>query len=139
MEWLKAFHIMAVIAWMAGLFYLPRLYVYHADAKVGSEMSATFKIMEERLLRIIMNPAMMIVWITGITLVAWQGVHNQLWFIVKFALVAAMTYFHIKLSIWRKEFAADANTRENGYYRRANEIPTVLMALIVLMVVLKPF
>jgi protoporphyrinogen IX oxidase len=139
MLWLKAFHIMAVIAWMAGLFYLPRLYVYHADAKVGSEMSATFKIMEERLLRFIMNPAMMIVWLTGLTLVVWQGAHKEIWFLVKFALVVAMTVFHVKLSSWRKEFAADANTRDNGFYRRVNEIPTALMALIVLMVVLKPF
>lgn len=139
MLWLKAFHIMAVIAWMAGLFYLPRLFVYHADAKVGSETSQTFKIMEERLLRIIMSPAMMIVWLTGLTLVAWQGVHNQLWFILKFLLVIGMTVFHTKLSTWRKEFAADANTRDNGFYRRVNEIPTALMALIVLLVVVKPF
>lgn len=139
MLWLKAFHIMAVIAWMAGLFYLPRLYVYHSGAKKGSEMSETFKIMEERLLRFIMNPAMMIVWLTGLTLVMWQGVHKELWFLVKFALVVAMTVFHVKLSIWRKEFAADANTRDDGFYRRVNEIPTALMAIIVLMVVLKPF
>jgi protoporphyrinogen IX oxidase len=139
MLWLKALHIMAVIAWMAGLFYLPRLYVYHADAKSGSETSETFKVMELRLLRIIMNPAMIVVWITGPLLAVMQGVYMEGWFLAKMLLVVAMTVFHIKLAIWRKEFAADANTRPNKYYRIANEFPTVLMAVIVLLVILKPF
>jgi protoporphyrinogen IX oxidase len=139
MLWLKALHIMAVIAWMAGLFYLPRLYVYHADAKAGSELSETFKVMEQRLLRIIMNPAMMVVWITG-PLLAWmQGVYLEGWFLAKMLLVVAMTVFHVKLSVWRKEFAADTNSRPNTYYRMANEFPTILMAVIVLLVILKPF
>ena len=139
MLWLKALHIMAVIAWMAGLFYLPRLYVYHADAKPGSELSETFKVMEQRLLRIIMNPAMIVVWITGPLLAVMQGVYLEGWFLAKMLLVVAMTVFHIKLAIWRKEFAADANTRPNKYYRMANEFPTVLMAVIVLLVIVKPF
>lgn len=139
MLWLKALHIIAVIAWMAGLFYLPRLFVYHADAKAGSELSETFKVMEQRLLRIIMNPAMMVVWITG-PLLAWiQGVYGEGWFLAKFLLVIAMTGFHGTLSKWRKEFAADSNVRPAKFYRMANEFPTILMAIIVLIVVLKPF
>ena len=139
MLWLKAFHIMAVIAWMAALFYLPRLYVCHADARPGSELSETLKVMEERLLRIIMNPAMMVVWITG-PLLAWvEGVYMQGWFMAKFLLVVLMSGFHGALSKWRKDFAADANTRPAKTYRIANEFPTILMALIVLLVVLKPF
>ena len=139
MLWLKALHIMAMIAWMAGLFYLPRLYVYHADAKPGSELSETLKVMEVRLLRIIINPAMMTVWVTG-PLLAWmQGVYTEGWFLAKVLLVVVMSGFHGTLSKWRKEFAADANTRPAKYYRMANEFPTVLMALIVLLVVLKPF
>ncbi len=137
--WLKAFHIMAVIAWMAGMFYLPRLYVYHADAKPGSEMSETFKVMEIRLLKIIMNPAMIAVWITGPLLAGMQGVITDGWFLAKMALVLAMSAFHGNLSKWRKDFAADANTRPAKFYRLANEFPTVLMALIVLLVILKPF
>lgn len=137
--WLKAFHIMAVIAWMAGMFYLPRLYVYHADAKPGSELSETFKVMEQRLLRIIINPAMIAVWLTG-PLLAWmQGVTTGGWFAAKMALVLAMSAFHGSLSKWRKEFAADQNTRPAKFYRTVNEVPTLLMAAIVLLVVLKPF
>jgi len=139
MLWLKALHIMAVIAWMAGLFYLPRLYVYHADAKAGSELAETFKIMEQRLLRIIMNPAMITVWITGIALAGMQGVYLDGWFLAKFALVVVMTGFHMALAKWRRRFAADANTRPNRFYRIANEFPTILMAGIVLLVILKPF
>jgi protoporphyrinogen IX oxidase len=139
MLWLKAFHIMAVIAWMAGLFYLPRLYVYHADAKAGSELSETLKVMEERLLRIIMTPAMLAVWITGPLLVWLQGNYSDGWFLAKFVLVFVMTGFHGTASKWRKEFAVDANTRPAKFYRMANEFPTILMALIVLLVVVKPF
>ena len=139
MLWLKALHIMAVIAWMAGLFYLPRLYVYHADAKAGSELAETFKVMENRLLRIIMNPAMIVVWLTGPILAYVQGVYADGWLIAKFVLVLVMTGFHGALSKWRKEFAADANVRPGKFYRMANEFPTILMALIVLLVVLKPF
>ena len=137
--WLKAVHIMAVIAWLAGLFYLPRLFVYHADAKPGSELSETFKVMEQRLLKIIMTPAMIAVWITG-PLLAWmQGVYADGWFLAKMALVIAMTAFHGHLGKWRKEFAAGANTRPAKFYRTINELPTVLMAAIVLLVILKPF
>ena len=139
MLWLKAFHIMAVIAWMAGLFYLPRLYVYHAEAKAGSELSETLKVMEQRLLRIIMNPAMIAVWLTGPLLAVMQGVYGQGWFMAKFVLVFIMTGFHGALSKWRKEFSSDGNMRPAKFYRMINEVPTVLMAVIVLLVVLKPF
>ena len=141
MLWLKALHIMAVIAWMAGLFYLPRLYVYHADAKPGSELSETFKVMEQRLLRIIMNPAMLTVWVTGPLLAGMQGkdVYTAGWFLAKMLLVVLMTGFHMALAKWRKEFASGTNTRPGTFYRMANEFPTVLMALIVLLVILKPF
>ena len=139
MLWLKAFHIMAVIAWMAGLFYLPRLYVYHADAKPGSELSETFKVMEYRLLRIIMGPAMIAVWISG-PLLAWmQDVYFEPWFLAKMAFVVTLTWFHHALARWRKDFAAGANTRPSKFYRRVNEVPTALMAGIVLLVILKPF
>ncbi len=139
MLWLKALHIMAVIAWLAGLFYLPRLFAYHADAKPGSEMSETFKTMEYRLLRIIMNPAMMLVWITGPWLAWLQGVYLEGWFLAKFALVVVLTGFQHALGLWRKAFAADRNTRPARFYRIANEVPTLLMVGIVILVVVKPF
>lgn len=139
MLWLKALHVMAVIAWMAGLFYLPRLFVYHADAKPDSEMSETFKTMERRLLKIIMTPAMAVVWITGPLLAWWQGVYLEFWFLAKMVLVLAMSAFHGKLAKWQREFAAGVNTRPNTFYRTANEVPTLLMAAIVILVVVKPF
>jgi putative membrane protein len=139
MLWLKAFHIMAVIAWMAGLFYLPRLFVYHAEAKRGSELSETFKVMERRLLKIIMNPAMIVVWITGPWLAWVQGAYIDLWLWLKIALVGALTAFHHQLALWGKDFASDVNTKSAQFLRLANELPTLLLAAIVLLVVLKPF
>ncbi len=137
--WIKAFHIIAVIAWMAGLFYLPRLFVYHAAAETGSVQSETFKVMEQRLLRIIMNPAMILTWIFGLTL-AWQGnVWSEPWLHAKLALVVAMTIFHMWLSACWRRFAADANTYPARTYRLANELPTVLLVGIVILVVVKPF
>lgn len=139
---LKAFHVMAVIAWMAGLFYLPRLYVYHADASPGSELSETLKIMERRLLRAITTPAMLVSWILGLVIatgfgaVDWAGDH---WFHVKLMLVAAMTVFHMALARWRKDFEADRNRHSARYYRIANEVPTLLMIGIVIMVIVRPF
>jgi protoporphyrinogen IX oxidase len=137
--WLKALHVMAVISWMAGLFYLPRLMVYHVDAEKGSVQSETFKIMEYRLLRYIMNPAMVVVWITGPVL-AWQmGMLNDYWLWAKFMLVAAMTDFHHRLARWVKLFKADQNTRDGKFFRIANEVPTLLMVGIVILVIVKPF
>ena len=137
--WLKALHIVAVISWMAGLLYLPRLFVYHCDAEKGGKQSETFKVMEYRLLRYIMNPAMIVVWITG-PLLAWQmGIYFDRWFIAKFALVCALSGFHHALGLWRKDFANDCNTRAPRFFRIANEVPTLLMVAIVILVVVKPF
>jgi putative membrane protein len=137
--WLKAMHVIAVISWMAGLLYLPRLFVYHCAAEKGSKQSETFKVMEHRLLRYIMNPAMIVVWVTG-PLLAWQlGVHKDGWFIAKLGLVVLLTIFHHALGYWRKDFAEDRNVQDARFYRIANEVPTVLMIGIVILVVVKPF
>ena len=136
--WLKALHIIAVIAWMAGLLYLPRLMVYHCECEAGSKQSETFKVMEGRLLRVIMNPAMIVVWITG-PLLAWQmGVLADGWLLAKFVLVCGLTGFHHALGLWRKAFSADRNTREAKFFRLVNEVPTLLMIGIVILVVVKP-
>jgi protoporphyrinogen IX oxidase len=139
MLWLKAFHIMAVVAWFAGLFYLPRLFVYHAGAKPGSELSETLKVMEHRLLTAIMTPAMAAVWILGLTLAYWEGAFSDGWLHAKLALVFLLSGFQGALSRWTRDFAADRNTRSAKFYRVANEVPTVFLILIVLLVVLKPF
>jgi putative membrane protein len=139
MLWLKAFHIMAVIAWFAGLFYLPRLFVYHADAKPGSELDATFKVMERRLYNAIMQPAMIAVWVTGPLLAYMMGVLTEGWLIAKFTLVFFLSGFQGALGTWVKTFAADRNTRSARFYRVANEVPTLFLIAIVLLVVLKPF
>jgi protoporphyrinogen IX oxidase len=139
MLWLKALHVMAVIAWLAGLFYLPRLFVYHAEAAPGSQTSETFKTMERRLLRIIMNPAMVVVWITGPWLAWWEGVYLDGWLMAKVVLVGLLTYYHHLLGRWRKDFLEDRNRRPPKFYRMANEVPTLLMIGIVILVVVKPF
>lgn len=139
MLWLKALHIITVIAWFAGLFYLPRLFVYHADAKPGSELSETLKVMEQRLLRLIMNPAIIAVWITGPWLAWVEGVYMDGWLQAKFALVVLLTGYHHALGRWRKDFAADRNTHSAKYYRIANEVPTLFLVGIVILVVVKPF
>lgn len=139
--WIKAAHIVSVVAWMAGLLYLPRLFVYHADAPPGSELSETFKVMERRLLRGIMNPAMAATYVFGFLLAAVSGmvVWGAGWFHIKLVLVAALTLAHHRLARWRKEFAADANRRPARFYRLVNEVPTVLLIGIVIMVVVRPF
>lgn len=139
--YIKAFHVIAMVAWMAGMFYLPRLYVYHVDAKPGSELSETLKIMENRLLRYIVNPAMILTWVLGLALIfAFDVIDLRTagWLHVKITLVVLLTVFHIMLARWRKDFAADRNVRSGGFYRVANEIPTVLLILIVIMVIVKP-
>ena len=138
--WLKALHILSVIAWMAGLLYLPRLFVYHADARPGSEMSETFKVMERRLLRGIMNPAMIGTYVFGIALAATPGAVDwgRGWIYVKLAAVIALTVIHHRLGLWRKDFAGDRNTRPARFYRFVNEVPTLLLILIVIMVVVRP-
>ena len=139
--WLKTLHILSVIAWMAGLLYLPRLFVYHAAARPGSDASETFKVMERRLLRGIMNPALVGTYLFGVLLAATPGVvdWSEGWIYVKLAAVLALTAIHHRLSLWRQDFAADRNTRSAGFYRTINEVPTLLLILIVVMVVVRPF
>ncbi len=140
--WTKAFHVMAVIAWMAGLFYLPRLYVYHCTVKRGSSESERFKVMERRLLKQIVNPAMMATWTLGLLLVLTPGVVSWWplnWWHVKFLSVLLMTGFHGAASKWRREFMEDRNRKPERFYRIANEVPTALMFVIVIMVIVKPF
>jgi putative membrane protein len=137
--WLKAFHIIAVIAWMAGMLYLPRLFVYHCEAEVGSKQSETFKVMERRLLRAIINPAMIVSWVLGLWL-AWSeelfGVH---WFQAKLVLALALSAVHGLLSRWTRDFATDRNPHSQRFYRIINEVPTLLMVGIVILVIVKPF
>ena len=139
--WIKALHIMAVIAWMAGLFYLPRLFVYHAErATVGSELDQTFQGMEEKLLRVIMNPAMIVAWIAGLVMLAMGAFDwGAVWSWVKLLSVVAMTWAHMWMAARRKEFARGENTRTGRTYRMFNEVPTVLMVLIVVSVIVRPF
>jgi protoporphyrinogen IX oxidase len=138
--WFKALHIIAMVAWMAGMLYLPRLYVYHASAEKGSDKSETFKVMERRLLRAIMNPAMIVTFlIGGLMIAANPAIMQQGWIHVKLALVLGMAGIHGFYAICRKDFERDMNTRSPAYYKIWNEIPTVLMIVIVLLAVAKPF
>ena len=143
-EWIKAIHIIAVIAWMAGMLYLPRLFVYHCAAEIGSVQSETFKVMERRLLRAIINPAMIATWVFGLWL-AWLGPDSRYgwfasgWLWAKIILVLGLSAVHGLLARWMKDFAHDRNRHSQRFYRIINEVPTILMILIVLLVVLKPF
>ena len=139
--WIKAMHIVSVVAWLAGLLYLPRLFVYHAAAAKGSELSETFKTMERRLLRGIMNPAMIAVYVFGALLLLTPGIvdWSRGWIWAKLALVGALTIFHHLLGRWRKEFAEDRNSRPQRFYRAVNEVPTLLLIAIVILVAVKPF
>jgi protoporphyrinogen IX oxidase len=138
-EWIKALHVIAVISWMAGMLYLPRLFVYHCEAEIGSKQSETFKIMERRLLKAIINPAMAVTWLAGLYL-AWSAHwYTAGWFHAKFALVILMSGVHGFFSRCVKDFAADKNVRSQKFYRIINEVPTVLLILIVILVVVKPF
>jgi len=139
--WVKAFHVVSVIAWMAGLLYLPRLFVYHADETIGSPSAATFKTMERRLLRAIMNPAMVAVFVFGTLLALTPGVVDWAsgWIYAKLVLVAGLAAVHHALARWRKDFADDRNRRPVRFYRMVNEVPTVLMIAVVILVIVKPF
>lgn len=140
-EWFKALHVISVIAWMAGMLYLPRLYVYHADAAPGSDKSETFKIMERRLLKAITTPAMVASFIFGGLMLATPGAidWSMGWVWAKIALIVAMTAMHGFLGKWRKDFEADLNTRPGKFYRMMNEVPTLLMIFVVILVIVKPF
>ncbi|MEA2875703.1 MAG: protoporphyrinogen oxidase [Hyphomicrobiales bacterium] len=137
--WLKAFHVIAVIAWMAGMLYLPRLFVYHCEAEPGSKQSETFKVMERRLLRAIINPAMAVTWVLGLWL-AWEGgFFRSGWLHGKLLLVLILSGMHGLFSRYVREFAEDRNVHSQKFYRIVNEVPTVLMIGIVILVVVKPF
>ncbi len=138
----KALHLISVIAWMAALFYLPRLFVYHVSAAKGSDKSETFKIMERRLLKIIANPAMILSWFFALILIFYFksiDFSTDIWFHVKLLLVIAMSALHMMLARYVKVFARDENRRSARFYRIINEVPTVLMILIVLLVIVRPF
>jgi len=137
----KSLHVIGVISWMAGLLYLPRLFVYHCTADAGSDKSETFKIMERRLMRVIMNPAMLISYLFGIAMLVQAGpsIWSHGWLVVKLTGVAGLTVFHMKLAAWRRLFEQDQNVRSEKFFRLMNEIPTMLMVLIVFMVILQPF
>jgi protoporphyrinogen IX oxidase len=137
--WLKALHVIVVIAWMAGMLYLPRFFVYHADAPKGSALSETFKVMERRLLKAIVNPSMILVFLTGFALVYLTGDWRDGWWQAKFVLVLGLAGLHGYFARCVRTFAGDANVRPARFYRILNEVPTVLMILIVVLAVVKPF
>jgi len=139
-DWIKALHVISIIAWMAGLLYLPRLFVYHCDVAAGSEASETFKVMERRLLRAIMNPAMIAAWIFGVTLLVLNpGWFQMGWIHAKLAFVVGLTGVHMMMARWRRAFAEDRNQRPQRFFRIMNEVPTLLMIGVVIFVVVKPF
>jgi putative membrane protein len=139
--WVKAAHIIAVVAWMAGLFYLPRLFVYHVAAEAGSQTAAVFKTMERRLYRIIMWPAMAAAWLTGAALVwlLWDsGIQSSGWAWIKFIAVIVLSVLHLRLGWHLRQFQAEQNQQSGRYFRILNELPTLLLIVIVIMVVTKP-
>ena len=139
-RWILAFHVISMVAWMAGMFYLPRLYVYHVAAEPGSVQSETFKVMERRLLRGIINPAMIATWIFGILLVLRPGFDYLAgWFHAKLAMVVLLQITHAFYARWRRQFAKDQNKHSDKLYRIANEVPTILLIIIVIMVIVQPF
>lgn len=138
-EWVLVLHIISVISWMAGLLYLPRLFIYHVEAKRGSELSETFKTMERRLFRAIMMPALIASWIFGLWLAYITEAFSEVWFHCKLLLVILMSVAHMAMARWRKDFERDNNVRSAKYFRIANEVPTLLMIAIVVLVVVKPF
>jgi protoporphyrinogen IX oxidase len=138
-EWVKAAHIISVIAWMAALLYLPRLMVYHADTEAGSQQSETFKIMEKRLLRAIMTPSMIAAWIFGLWLMHLTGAWLSGWFHAKLLLVVLLSAFHGFCAVWVKEFSRDERKRKPRFFRFINELPAVIMVGVVVLAVVKPF
>ncbi len=139
MLWVKSFHVIAIIAWMAALLYLPRLMVYHGDCATGSERSEALKIMERRLLKAIATPAMIASWVLGLWLVFLIDAFDMVWFWAKLVFVLALTAFHFQAARWVRNFAADQNEHSTRYFRFANEVPTALMVAIVILVIVKPF
>ncbi|HEY8440742.1 MAG TPA: protoporphyrinogen oxidase HemJ [Xanthobacteraceae bacterium] len=138
-DWLKAVHVIAIIAWMAGMLYLPRLFVYHCGTPAGSELSETFKLMERRLLKVIINPAMILSWILGVWLGVAGGWFSSGWLSLKLVLVLALSALHGFYVRWVRDFARDQNRHSARFYRIVNEVPTVLLIGIVILAVVKPF
>ena len=132
----KTIHIISVITWMAALFYLPRLFVYHSTKEIGSDSSETFKVMESKLLKIIGNPSLVFVWISGLVLLGYKGL--EIWLVLKMFLVMSMTLFHLYLNFLRKRFENDANEKSEKFFRLINELPTILLLIIVVLVVFQP-
>jgi putative membrane protein len=138
--WIKALHVIAVIAWMAGMFYLPRLFVYHAASAIGSDKSETFKVMEAKLMRIIMMPAATLTWLFGAAMLALNpALMDQAWLMVKLAFVIGLTAMHFVMVGWRKAFARDRNRHSEKFFRMMNEVPTLALMVIVIMVIVRPF
>lgn len=136
---LVSFHVVFMVAWMAGIFYLPRLFVYHVGAERGSDKSETFKVMERKLLRGIMNPSMVITLVTGVALAFWKGMYDDPWLMAKAALVLVLVAVHFWLIARQRDFAADRNTRTSRTYRIVNEMPVLLLLGIAILVIVKPF
>ncbi len=139
LSWVKALHVFTVIAWMAGMLYLPRLYVYHAGAEVGSDKSETFKVMERRLLRGILNPSMIVAWICGVIMFIKLEYWTEGWMHAKWFGIIGLSTLHGLYARWRKDFERDQNTRSALFYRIWNEVPVIFLILIIVMVVVKPF
>lgn len=138
-DWIKIAHIVSIISWMVGLLYLPRLMVYHSVAELDSDVSETFKVMERRLLKGIMTPAMISSWIFGLILAYLSGFWFEYWFLLKLFLIVLLSVYHMFAAGWVKEFSIDQNSHTQRFFRFANEVPTVLMILVVILVVIKPF
>ena len=134
---IKTLHIISVISWMAGLLYLPRIFVYHADPEITKDTSSTFKVMEKKLYRFIMTPAAILTWVTGISMIHYFGFEN--WLLIKVLFVFGITIFHLYCGKWLKLFALEKNSNSSKFYRIRNEVPTVLLILVVIFVIFKPF
>ena len=134
--WVKVFHVMFMVAWMASLLYLPRLFVYHADKVKDKITSETFKIMEHRLYYFIGTPSLVLVWSTGLYLAYVLGIYG--WLVIKFFAVIIMTLYHIWLSTFLKKFKSDSNSKSSNFFRKINEIPFLILLIILVMVIIKP-
>lgn len=137
--WMKSLHVVAIISWMAGMLYLPRLFVYHCGVAVGSEASETFKVMEHKLLRFIINPAMVVSWVAGLW-IAWEmSFYRDVWFLLKLTGVLGLSAVHGYFAKAVADFARDEGRRDHRFWRFMNEVPTLLMLAIVVLVIVKPF
>ena len=134
---LKSLHIFSVIAWMAGLLYLPRIFMYHADTSITKETSNTFKVMEKKLFSIIMTPALIFTWVSGLSMTHYLGFDN--WLILKLFFVLLLTIYHFLCRKWLKDFAIDNNKIKPKFFRITNEIPAIFLIVIIILVIFKPF